>query len=378
MQPNTTPKTVSKFWSRSRIVLAVVSLVMLAGAVAIWRSSHRYGLLNSAVLLVSKEHWVGPERRNGDIQNYDWLTDTEVMLYRKNADKTVSLLRKQVVPSGENTNSIEMPLPKLQDPFGITMSMDRESLRILYMHRGLPRKTRMASERIAIQDGRRSGPVPEWLLGTYYPTEKVECECEFDKELTVSLSAFDGRKPRDIRITGLKNPGVMVGNVYPLFIEPSGRIVAIGDSYYSGIVTPDSAVKLGRKLSHVRSFVEFNLNHPDQPGKTWSVPVPADAASFYCEASPQHDRLLWIVQSNKMPAFTQFSQRLPKPFRQHPRYLSRWMVSDLKGNNMHTIAEYDISDLLFNRPDLISPRWTQDSKHVSFEYKGALYMTAAD
>jgi hypothetical protein len=360
-------------------VLAVVFLTMLAAAVVIWRVIPRYGLLRSATMLVSKEHWVGPERRNGDIQNYDWLTDTEIMVYRKNADKTVSLLRKQVVPSGETTASVEMPLlPKLNSPFGITMSMERDTLTVLYIYRGAPRKRRMACELISIKDGKRSGPVTEWLLGTYYPGVKAVCSCEHDKELTATLSTFDSRKPRELRITGLKNPGVMVGNVYPLFIEPSGRIVAIGDSYYSGIVTPADAIKLGSKLSPVRSFVEFNLNHPDLPGKTWSIPVPPDAASFYCEVSPQHDRLLWIVQSNKMPVITQLTQRLPKAMRQHPRYLARWMVSDLAGNNMHTIAEYEISDLHFNRPDLITPKWTPDGKNVSFEYNGALYMTSAN
>ena len=343
-----------------------------------WFTRPRLGLLNSSVKLVSKENWVGPERHNGDIQNYDWLTDTEVMLYRKNADKTVTLLRKQVVPSGETTNSLQMPLPKISDPMGITLSTERDSLRVLYMRRGAPRKSRLTSELISIEDGKRSGPVPGWLLGTYFAGEKAECAAEFDKELVVSLSTFGNRKPRDIRITGLKNPGVMVGNVWPLFIEPSGRIVALGDSYFSGVVKPGDAVKLGSKLSHVRSFVEFNLNHPDQPGKTWAIPVPSDAASFYCEVSPRHDQLLWIVQSNKMPLFTQLSQSLPKALRQHPRYLARWMVSDLAGNNMHTIVEYEISDLYFNRPDLISPKWTPDGKHVSFEYQGALYITSAN
>lgn len=329
-------------------------------------------------MLVSKGHWVGPERRNGQIQNYDWLTDTEVILYRKNADKSVSLLRKQVVPNGDKTDSVEMPLPKLQNPYGIVMSMERESLCVLYMRLGLPRKKgRMTCELISIKDGKRFGPVQDWLLGMYDPGEKAVCACEYGKELTASLSTFDSRKPREIRITGLKNPGVMVGNVWPLFIEPSGRVVAIGDSYYSGIVTPADAIKLGSQLSPVRSFVEFNLNHPDLPGKTWSVPVPSDAATFNCEISPQHDRLLWVVQSNKMPVFTQLSQHLPKPMRQLPRYLARWMVSDLAGNHMHTIAEYEISDLHFNRPDLIMPKWMPDGKHVSYEYKSALYLTSA-
>jgi hypothetical protein len=106
----------------------------------------------------------------------------------------------------------------------------------------------------------------------------------------------------------------------------------------------------------------------------WIVPVPEDAASFYCQASPGHDRLLWTVQSNQMPPLTVFTQKLPKPFKQSARYRCRWMVSDLRGRNMRTISEFEISSLYYNRPDLISPQWIPDGKHISFEYQNALYM----
>ncbi len=345
----------------------------------LWRVNTRNGLLRSAIVLVSKEHWVGPERHNGDIQNYDWLTDTDVMLYRKNSDNTVSMLRKLVVPNGEASAAVEMPLLKVVNPVGITMSTDRETLRVLYERRSAPRKHRMTSELISIRDGKRYGPVSGWKLGTYYASQRAECECEIDnKKLMASLSTFDSVKPREIEIKGIKDPGAVDGLVWPLFVAPDGHVIAELDSYYSGIVTPADAASLGSKLSPVISFLEFNINHPEQPGKTWSVPVPKDAATFNCGLSPQHNRLLWTVQSNNMPVLTRLSQHLPKAMRLHPKYLARWMVSDLYGNNMRTIAEYEISDLHFNRPDLVTPRWMPDGKHISFEYRSALYMIAVD
>jgi len=361
-------------------VLVVACLIVLTAALVIWRISSRHEFFSSAVMLVSKEHWVGPVLRNAWIQNYDWLTDTEVMLYRKNADKTVSLLRRQVVPNGESTDAVEIPLPKLQNACNITISMDRQSLCVLYMRPRIIGKAGTTSELISIKDGKRSGPVPNWITGLYYPGEKAECTCLYSgEELMVSLSTFDSRKPRVIPITGLKNTALQYGTVSPLFIEPSGRVVATSDTYYTSVIPPAEETNLSSKISPVRSFVEFNLNHPELPGKSWTVPVPSDAATFNCVVSPQHDRLLWIVQSKYLPAFTQLSQRFPKPIRQHPVYMDRWMVSDLAGNHMHTIAEFEDerTDHHFYRPDPIYPKWMPDGKHVSYEYKDALYMTSA-
>ena len=106
--------------------------------------------------------------------------------------------------------------------------------------------------------------------------------------------------------------------------------------------------------------------------------MPDDAASFHCMASPGHDRLFWIVQSNRMPFLAAMTQKLPKPFKRPTRYLCRWMVSDLDGRNMRTLTEFEISDLHYNRPDMISPQWTLDGKHVSFEYQSALYLMNVD
>jgi hypothetical protein len=375
--PNSTQNT-HRPLSRLRRVALATALALLVGMALLWRAYTRNNLVASAVKLVSREHWVGLERRNGDIQNYDWLTDTDVLLYRKNADKTVSLLRKKVVPSGDETAATELPLPKLINPFGVTLSPEKDTLRILYEHLNAPRKQRMSSELISMRDGKRYGPVSGWVLGGYFAPRRAECECELDKkQLKVTLSTFDASKPQVIAITGMKEPGGTDEMVWPMLVGPDGTVVAHIDSYFSGIVTPADSLKLGNKLSRVISFLEFNFNHPEQPGKTWTVPVPEDAATFNCSLSPEHNHLLWEVQSNHMPIISRVAQHLPKALRPHPKYMARWMVSDLYGKNMHTIAEFNISDLYFNRPDLITPRWMPDGKHVSFEYGGALYMLDA-
>ncbi len=354
---------------------AVLFVLLVCGALfAVWRLAPREGLLDHAVPLVTRDRWVGPERRNGSISNYVWLTNDEILLFQLTPGNTLTLLRQKVLPPGQASAATPLPIAPLPEPMGATVSPDRATIHLLYSRRGAPRKKRMTSEFVSLRDGRSSGVLPMWALGTWCEGAQSVCECEYDKKLVATLHYYDGRKDKEIVVNGLTGAPLMTGNVWPLFVEASGRVVARSDSYYDGIVTPAQKVTLGSKLSPVETFVEFNLNDPNQRARVWTVPVPADAASFYCLAAPTHDRLLWIVQSNRTTPLSAILQKLPRPFKQPTRYLCRWMVSNLDGRNMHTITEFEISDLYFNRPDLVSPQWNPDGKHVSFEYKNALYL----
>ena len=363
----------------ARVRFSALFVLLVSGSLfAVWRTLPREGLLSHAVPLVTRDSWAGPERRNGAIGNYVWLTNDEILLFQLSPGKTLTLLRQKVLPLGQVGPATPLPIGSLAQPMGVRVSPDRASIHLLYSRRGAPRKARMTSEFVSLRDGRSSGVIPGWALGEWYPDAQSVCECEYDKKLVAALHYYDGRKDKEIVVNGLTGAPLMTGSVWPLFVEASGRVVAHGDSYYDGIVTLAQKATLGSKLSPVQTFVEFNLKDPNRAGRVWTVPVPADAASFYCLASPTHDRLLWIVQSNRMTPLSAITQKLPRPFKQPTRYLCRWMISSLDGRNMHTITEFDISDLYFNRPDLVSPQWTPDGKHISFEYKSALYWMTAD
>ena len=363
----------------ARFRLSVLLLLVCGAFFAVWRAVPREGLLDHAVPLITRDKWVGPERRNGSIGNYVWLTNDEILLFQLHSRQNFNAASAEGSAAGPGGGRRHRCLlAPCREPMGVTISPDHASIHLLYSRRGAPRGKRMTSEFVSLHDGRSSGVIPGWALGTWYEGAQSVCECDFDKKLVATLHYYDGRKDKKIEINGLTGAPLMVGNVWPFFIEASGRVVARGDSYYDGIVTPAQKVTLGSKLSPVQTFVEFNLNEPNKKCRVWTVPVPADAASFYCQASPTHDRLLWIVQSNRTTPLCRDPQKLPRPFKQPTRYLCRWMVSDLDGRNMHTITEFEISDLYFNRPDLVSPQWTPDGKHVSFEYKSALYLMPVD
>lgn len=361
--------------SVGRRYLVWIVLVMIVALAATWLVLPRNGLLDHAVPLVTSEQWVGPERRNGEVGNYVWLANDEILLFQRNPDRTVTLLRKRVLPPGKAGAATPLPIAHLVQPTRVTISPDRTSIHVLYMR--APQRKSMRSEFVSLRDGRSYG-MTSWVLGTWCEGSNSVCQCQYNKKLIATMHHYDTHKDEDIVVNGVAGAPLMRGNVWPLFVEASGRVVAVGDSYYDGIVTPALKANLGSRLSPVRTFVEFNLKEPNKKGRLWTVPIPADAASFYCQASPGHDRLLWIVQSNHMPALTAITQKLPRPFKLPARYMCRWMVSNLDGSNMHTIVEFEISDLHYNRPDLVAPQWTPDGKHLSFEYQSALYLMAVD
>lgn len=355
------------------LLLFVSALVAL---VLGWWLAPRNGLLTHAALLVPRSQWMGPERQNGDIGNYTWLNPEEVLLFERGPLGTILPIRKRVTPPGTVGAAATLPVPPLQPPLIVSLSPSGDTLLVIYKRvaRALSRR----SEFISLRDGRSYGIQTKWPLGTWDEAHACVCEFEYRKTMIATLHYFNGRKEKEITVEGAKDAPVMQGNVWPLFIEASGRTVAIGDSYYEGIVTPADRVRLGSNLSPVRTLVEFNLSEPQKKARVWTVSVPFDAATFLCMVSPRHDRLLWIVQSNRMPLLASLTQKLPRPFKRPPSYLCRWMVSDLDGRNMHSIAEFEISDLHFKRPDLLMPQWNPDGKHISFEYDGALYWLPAD
>ena len=68
------------------------------------------------------------------------------------------------------------------------------------------------------------------------------------------------------------------------------------------------------------------------------------------------------------------AQLLPGVWKPIPKYLERWMVSDLHGCGMHTIAEVET---VASNEDSYSPvnlEWTPDGKYVSFIYHQGLYL----
>lgn len=352
---------------------AVLGLLVLS-ALAVWFWQSGNGLLNHAVLLVPAERWVGTERRNGDIANYTWLSNTEVLLFRRHSFRALSLERRKVLPPGRFTPAVSTGMPSLGSPESAALSPDHTTLHLRYHTPTAPRGARTRSEFVSLSDGRTLGSVNGWALGAWCEGLPATCELEYDRSLVATLHRFDTGRDTTIDIVSPTGAPLRRGSLWPLFVERSGRVVAMEDSYFDGIVTPAVIAQAGSQLSRVRTLLEFNLNRPRDISRRWSVPIPADAATFLCQASPTHDRLLWIVQSNRMSPLATLTQKLPAPLRQPARYGARWMVSDLEGGNMHTVAEFEISDLYFDRPDLISPQWTPDGKAVSFEYRGALYL----
>src|SRR5437773_1557711 len=127
---------------RLSLALAMLGAVIIA---VIWLALPRDGLLDHAVPLVPAAQWMGSERRNGDIANYVWLTNDEVLILRWNRDKTVTLLRKRVIPQGQDAAAVPMALESLRQPEAVTVSPDGGTMHVRYFNPTVPRRKAMTS-----------------------------------------------------------------------------------------------------------------------------------------------------------------------------------------------------------------------------------------
>ncbi len=364
-----------KRFSRNRVALAITILTAFVG-ICVWVSMPRNGLLDHAILIGNFPEWREPLSWSADVPKYDWLTDQEILLYRKNSDQSHSLLRKKILPPGENSLPHPLPVKPFSNTLSVGLSSDGLTIRLVTRippgHPLRVGKNKSVSRFISLKDGHMSKEMPGWCLGSWREGDSSVWDIGFWDKLTASVSHYDtGKKEIKIlkAISGIKDQYLWCDS-----IDASGRAIAICDSYFDGIVTLKDKVKLGTKAVPFRTIYDFNLNSPDAPARSWTVPIPPDAAHFQGQIAPTHDKILWRVESNRVPFPYNALQRLPGPWKTKPVYLERWMISDLQGHGMRTIAEFQIDDLYFNRPNMISPKWNPDGKQVSFIFQGGLYL----
>ena len=364
-----------KRYFRNRVALAFTILTVFV-SIGLWFFMPKNGLLDHAVLIGNFPEWREPPSWSADVPKYDWLTNSDILLYHQNPDQSHSLLRKKVLPPGENSPPQSLPVKPFSNTLSVGLSSDGLTIRLVTRippgHPLRVGRNKSISRFISLKDGHMSKEMPGWCLGSWREGDSSVWDIGYWGKLTASVSHYDtGKKEIKIlkAISGIKDQDLWCDS-----IDASGRVITIGDSYYDGIVTPEDKVKLGAKAIPFQTIYDFNLNSPDAPARSWTVPIPLDAAHFQGQIAPTHDKILWRVESNRIPFPYSALQHLPGPLKTKPVYLERWMISDLQGHGMRTIAEFQIDDLYFNRPNMISPKWNPDGKHVSFIFQGGLYL----
>lgn len=358
-----------------KFAIGIILMAAMLGFL-IWRATSNNGLLDHAILIGRFPEWREPPKWNYNGPKYDWLSNEEILLYHPNQYQTYSLLSKKVIPPGVSAPSEPLSARPFSNPMSAALSSDKRTLRLIYRippyHKLAVGKNKAMSRFISLKDGHSSKEIPGWCLGSWREGASSLWDIEYRGKLTASITHYDtGKKETKVlkAITGIKDQYLWCNS-----IDASGRVITMGDSYYDGIVTPSDKVKLGSQAIPFITIYDFNLNAPDAPARSWTVPVPPDAAHFKGTVSPTHDKILWMVESNHIRFPYNAMQHLPGSLKQKLKYSERWMISDLQGHGMRTIAEFQIDDLYFNRLNMISPEWTPDGKNVSFIFEGGLYL----
>jgi hypothetical protein len=117
----------------------------------------------------------------------------------------------------------------------------------------------------------------------------------------------------------------------------------------------------------------FRVSQPDAVPQTWRVPVPTDNEWGIGCVSPDHSQILWITEGLHPSAFTQWSTQLIPLWGNTAKMNQRFFISDLRGNNRHRILTN-----IAGESSGIEPRWTPDSKHLSYLDGNQLCLVAVD
>ncbi|MCW3098424.1 MAG: hypothetical protein JWL77_4042 [Chthonomonadaceae bacterium] len=117
----------------------------------------------------------------------------------------------------------------------------------------------------------------------------------------------------------------------------------------------------------------FRVSQPDAVSQRWRVPVPTDNDWGRGFVSPDHRQILWMTEGQHPSAFTQWSTGLIPSWRNTAKMNWRFFISDLHGNNRHPILT-NIAGESYG----IEPRWTPDSKHLSYIYGNQLCLVAVE
>jgi len=226
---------------------------------------------------------------------------------------------------------------------------------------------------VAMQGGQRIVGQPTWASeGIWTPGDSPRMLCAVWRG-TASIDAYspDGTPIRKIplpRVSQFYNPQVM---------DAKGSLTGFkSGAYFINFADTSGFVK---QNSPFITMVRVDMTHPDRPAEEWQAAVPRSAETGSCLLSPSGDRILWTGRADMAsPLLQKIRNSLPKlGLKPKPGY--RWLVSGLKGENMHEIAAFEFGVGRAARPfPYSSPRWMPDSRHISFIHGSMLYVRPVD
>lgn len=335
------------------------SIAAVAICAAWWFLTPRYGLFDRAILIASGPEWIEPTDKSAGVQVYEWLNNREVIIFKRTEDDKITLLRQQVIPAGIKSPAMPMPVPPFRTPAILEISPSKKTLELVYDLRSSVLTSNAVSEFISLQDGRTFKKNTGVFYGVWREEDSSFWLFNYQDGLSAEVQHYDTGK-KESRTFEMFSKSIKEEISCDAY-DPSGRVIAFGNAYDSQMV-----------LFPKQTVYDFNLNQLDAPVRKSSFNFPKNMTHFDCDVSISGNKIFWEVLPIQDNFTTRILSRLPPPWK--PRNRIRWIVSDLQGENMHAIAEYQVESTDYSPFDVSAPKLTPDGKYVSFIYHQGLYL----
>ena len=324
--------------------------------------------MDHALAVAQTTQWLPGARNPSFVPSYYWSAGDELTYFCTGTDGKPHLYRRSAT-TGMDAPGREGPAVHLQDGYVGQLSRDGKwyvEWNPNALHQRVP--TFIAMDGTQQQVGRSTlGTEGVWGAGNH---PVMFCGV-WGRSAVIDIYHPDSASVQRMIIPGLAHFDA------PQCVDSSGRLVGFKDN-------PNIApFKLSAQLVHQKfefmEMVRVDPAHPDSKPDQWNVAIPRNAGLGICRVAPSGDRLLWLVQGDTTPAIVRKLRSLIPGLRPSFRISNRWLVSGLRGENMHEIAAYRDDPVLSGEPIRYTlPLWMPDSKHISFVHENILYTRPVD
>ena len=343
--------------SRKQVLFWFIAAVAVCAALCFL--TPRNGLFDRAILVASGPEWIEPTDKSAGVPVYEWLNNREVILFKRTEDDKITLLRQQVIPAGIKSPATPMPVSSFRTPAILEISPSKNTLELVYDLRSSVLASNAVSEFVSLQNGRTVKKFTGVFYGVWREEGSSFWQFNYRNGLSAQIEHYDTGKNESRSLKTFSD--TIKEEISCDANDPSGRVIAFGNAYDSQMV-----------LFPKQTIYDFNLNQLDAPVRKSSFNFPKNMTHFDYDISISGDKIFWEVLPIQDNFTTRILSRLPPPWK--PKNRIRWIVSDLHGEKMHAIAEYQDESTDYSPFDVSAPKLTPDGKYVSFIYHQGLYL----
>ena len=340
--------------------LAIISsLSVLIVGIGMWLFMPKNGLLDRAILVASGQEWVKPTDQSALVPVYEWLNERELLIFKRTDGDKITLFRQQVIPAGIKSPATLMPVSPFSSHSNLEISPNKKTLKLTDDHSSFMLARRNPYKFVSLEDGHTIKKITGSYSGIWKEEDSSFWKFNYKDGLSAEIEHYDTGKneSRSLKMFSKSIKEEISHESY----DPSGRVIAFGKSYDSQMV-----------LFPEQTVYDFNINHLETPPRKISFNFPRNMTLFDSDISISGNKIFWEVCPVPDYITTYILSRLPPPWT--PRITIRWIVSDLHGENMHSIAEYQYEGTDNSPLDMGDPKLSPDGKYVSFIHNQGLYL----